>query len=332
MDQETHMTSAAREDEPAVVISVTNLTKEYRTPFRRKKVQALGGVSFSVRAGEIFGFLGPNGAGKTTTIRVLMGLIHATSGDARLFGERIPNRLARARLGFLPEHPYFYDYLTVEELCDLSGRIYGVDAATRKKRANDLITRVGLDHGRGKSLRKFSKGMMQRAGLAQALMNDPELVVLDEPMSGLDPIGRKEVRDLIVELKTRGKTVFFSTHILNDVETIADRVAIVAKGVIRAAGTPQELVAGGNRGAEVAYQAGDASLGAALGRLGGGAITAEVRGSWTVISVPPEISLDEAIGVIHAHQGKIARVEPRKESLEDVFMRHAGDAIETFVP
>ncbi|MBK9072728.1 MAG: ABC transporter ATP-binding protein [Myxococcales bacterium] len=326
------MVATTLERERKAVISVSDLTKAYRTPFRRKKVQALGGVSFDVRQGEIFGFLGPNGAGKTTTIRILMGLIHATSGKASIFGNQIPSRAARARLGFLPEHPYFYDYLTVEELCDLSGRIYGVDAATRKQRANQLISRVGLDHGRGKSLRKFSKGMMQRAGLAQALMNDPELVVLDEPMSGLDPIGRKEVRDLIVELKARGKTVFFSTHILNDVETIADRVAIVAKGVIRAAGTPQELVAAGDRGAEISYRDGDAPLAQALLELGPTPPKSEVRGALTVISLPPDISIDAAIGVIQAHHGKIARVEPRKESLEDVFMRHAGDAVETFVP
>lgn len=314
------------------VISVRDLTKAYRTPFRRKRVEALGGVSFDVQPGEIFGFLGPNGAGKTTTIRILMGLIHASSGQAKIFGDNIPSRNARARLGFLPEHPYFYDYLTVEELCDLSGRIYGVDSATRKKRASELISRVGLDHGRGKSLRKFSKGMMQRAGLAQALMNDPELIVLDEPMSGLDPIGRKEVRDLIVELKSRGKTVFFSTHILNDVETISDRVAIVAKGKIRAAGTPQELVGASSRGAAVSYSEGDEQLSQALAALAPGEVVSEKRGDWMVVSVPAQISIDNAIALIHAHHGKIARIEPKRESLEDVFMRHAGDAIETFVP
>lgn len=314
------------------VIAVNQLTKAYRTPFRRKRVDALGGVSFSVERGEIFGFLGPNGAGKTTTIRILMGLIHATAGEAKIFGERIPNRAARARLGFLPEHPYFYDYLTVEELCDLSGRIYGVDRATRKRRADELISKVGLNHGRGKSLRKFSKGMMQRAGLAQALMNDPELVVLDEPMSGLDPIGRKEVRDLIVELKQRGKTVFFSTHILNDVETISDRVAIVAKGKIRAAGTPRDLVSSEGWGAELVYEGGDAELGVKLGALAPGAIEADVRGGQHVVVVPASVSIDDAIGVIHAHRGKVMRVLPKRESLEDVFMRHAGDAVETFVP
>jgi len=234
-----------------LAIDVHDLKKTYRTPFTRKRVEALRGVSFSVERGHIFGFVGPNGAGKTTTIRTLMGLIRPTSGRAMLLGHPLPSREARSRIGFLPESPYFYDYLTVGELCDLAGRLFGVAPAARRKRADELIARVGLAGARGLSLKKFSKGMLQRAGLAQALMNDPELVVLDEPMSGLDPIGRKEVRDLILELRDQGKTVFFSTHILSDVEAITDRVAIIARGQLQAHGTPAELVSRSLRGFDI---------------------------------------------------------------------------------
>jgi ABC-2 type transport system ATP-binding protein len=225
-----------------LAIEARDLAKTYRTPMRRRRVEALRGVSFEVQRGQIFGFVGPNGAGKTTAIRTLMGLVRATRGSAAILGHAIPSRAARARVGFLPEAPYFYDYLTVGELLDLAGRIFGLAADVRTKRANELIERVGLGRARAQRLKKFSKGMLQRAGLAQALINDPDVVVLDEPMSGLDPIGRKEVRDLILELREQGKTVFFSSHILTDIEAIADRVAILARGKIEAQGTPAELV------------------------------------------------------------------------------------------
>ena len=234
-----------------LAIDVHDLRKTYRTPFARKKVEALRGVTFHVERGHIFGFVGPNGAGKTTTIRTLMGLIRPSGGRAALLGHPLGSRAARFKIGFLPESPYFYDYLTVGELCDLAGRLFGMPHAARKRRADELIDKVGLGGARGLPLKKFSKGMLQRAGLAQALMNDPELVVLDEPMSGLDPIGRKEVRDLILELRDQRKTVFFSTHILSDVEAITDRVAIIARGELQAHGTPAELVSQRLQGVEV---------------------------------------------------------------------------------
>jgi ABC-2 type transport system ATP-binding protein len=276
----------------APVIEVRDLRKIYRTPFRRRASQALGGVSFEVGQGEIFGFLGPNGAGKTTTIRVLMGLIAATAGSARIFGHPVPSREARLRLGFLPEQPYFYDYLTVGELLDLVGRLFGLDRATRVRRAGELIERVGLARARDQSLKRFSKGMLQRAGLAQALMNDPDLVVLDEPMSGLDPIGRKEVRDLIVELRERGKTVFFSSHILTDVEAVADRVAIVARGEIRAQGVPAELV------------------------------KRTLLGTDLVLRLPDRADDgDDTLAAARAAGAKVVAVTPRHETLEDLFLR-----------
>jgi ABC-type multidrug transport system ATPase subunit/ABC-type transport system involved in multi-copper enzyme maturation permease subunit len=213
------------------VITVTDLAKTYRTPFRRRRVDALRGVSFAVARGEVFGFLGPNGAGKTTTIRCLMGLCAITAGKAEILGAPVPSRAARQRMGFLPEQPYFYDYLTVSELLDLGGRLFGLDRsrAPAPRRSADRPGRP-RSRGRGLPLKKYSKGMLQRAGLALALINDPELVILDEPMSGLDPVGRKEVRDLILEERDAGKTVFFSSHILSDVESLCDRVAICVGG------------------------------------------------------------------------------------------------------
>jgi ABC-2 type transport system ATP-binding protein len=306
-----------------LVIDVRDLRKVYRTPFRRRKVQALSGVSFEVRRGEIFGFLGPNGAGKTTTIRVLMGLIKASSGTARIFGHDVPSRAARMRLGFLPEQPYFYDYLTVGELLDLAGRLFGIDAATRKKRADGLIERVGLGRARGQSLKKFSKGMMQRAGLAQALMNDPDLVVLDEPMSGLDPIGRKEVRDLIVELREQGKTVFFSSHILTDVEAIGDRVAIVAGGTIRALGAPDELVKQTILATDVVLRLPEAADAAerAEAALAGRAQKARRTAGELLLTVAPDQDVDELLAAARPLGARVVAVTPRHETLEDLFLR-----------
>jgi ABC-2 type transport system ATP-binding protein len=308
----------------APVIEVRDLRKIYRTPFRRRASQALGGVSFEVGQGEIFGFLGPNGAGKTTTIRVLMGLIAATAGSARIFGHPVPSREARLRLGFLPEQPYFYDYLTVGELLDLVGRLFGLDRATRVRRAGELIERVGLARARDQSLKRFSKGMLQRAGLAQALMNDPDLVVLDEPMSGLDPIGRKEVRDLIVELRERGKTVFFSSHILTDVEAVADRVAIVARGEIRAQGVPAELVKRTLLGTDLVLRLpenGDAAVAAVTVALGPRAKAVRRAGGEIILALDPDDDIDDTLAAARAAGAKVVAVTPRHETLEDLFLR-----------
>ncbi len=308
---------------PELAISLNALRKTYRTPFRRKKVEALRGVTFSVERGHIFGFVGPNGAGKTTTIRTLMGLIRPTSGSATLLGEQIPSRAARFKVGFLPESPYFYDYLTVGELCDLAGRLFGVPAALRKKRADDLIVRVGLDRARTQSLKKFSKGMLQRAGLAQALMNDPELVVLDEPMSGLDPIGRKEVRDLILALRDQGKTVFFSTHILSDVEAITDRVAIVARGQLQAQGTVSELLRRAILGVDVVIAAPE---GDAITELTTGAERVHRVGQELSLTLPGDADVDAWLARAHAAGAKVVQITPRHETLEDLFMREVATA------
>jgi len=306
-----------------LAIDVRDLTKTYRTPFARRKVDALRGVTFTVEKGHIFGFVGPNGAGKTTTIRTLMGLIRPTSGSVKILGKEIPSREARFKLGFLPESPYFYDYLTVGELLDLAGRLFGLSASVRKKRAGELIERVGLGRAQSQSLKKFSKGMLQRAGLAQALMNDPELVVLDEPMSGLDPIGRKEVRDLIVELRDQGKTVFFSTHILSDVEAITDHVAIIARGQLQAQGTPSELVQKTILGIDVMIRlAADSEP----GELTTGADRVRRHGDDLSLTLPADSDVDAWITRAHAAGAKVIQVSPRHETLEDLFLREVADA------
>ena len=305
----------------AAAIDVRDLRKTFRTPLRRKKVEALRGVTFAVEAGQIFGFVGPNGAGKTTTIRTLMGLIRPTSGSATILGHAIPSRAARFKLGFLPESPYFYDYLTVGELLDLAGRLFGVPSEVRKKRADELIEKVGLGRARAQNLKKFSKGMLQRAGLAQALMNDPELVVLDEPMSGLDPIGRKEIRDLIIELREAGKTVFFSTHILSDVEALADNVAIIARGGLQAQGKPSDLMQRTVLGIDVTLRAdGD------LGELMTGATRVRKVGSELSLTLPADTDIDAWLAGARDKGAKLVAVTPRHETLEDLFLREIANA------
>jgi ABC-2 type transport system ATP-binding protein len=318
-----------------LAIDVRDLTKTYRTPFARRKVEALRGVTFGVERGHIFGFVGPNGAGKTTTIRTLMGLVRPTAGSAKLLGHELASPKARCKIGFLPESPYFYDYLTVGELCDLAGRLFGMPAAARKRRADELIDRVGLGSARHQNLKKFSKGMLQRAGLAQALMNDPELVVLDEPMSGLDPIGRKEVRDLILELRDHGKTVFFSTHILSDVEAITDRVAIIARGQLQALGTPAELVSRGLQGVDViirlppAPAATDAAAGAALTS---GATRVRRVGDELSLTLAADADVDAWIARAHAAGARVMQIAPRHETLEDLFVRRVAGAEPSAAP
>jgi ABC-2 type transport system ATP-binding protein len=300
------------------VIDVRELRKTYRTPFRRKKVEALRGITFSVERGHIFGFVGPNGAGKTTTIRTLMGLIRPSGGSALILGHAIPSRAARFKVGFLPEAPYFYDYLTIGELLDLAGRLFGIGADVRRKRADMLIDRVGLSRARTQSLKKYSKGMLQRAGLAQALMNDPDIVVLDEPTSGLDPIGRKEVRDLILELRDQGKTVFFSSHILTDIEAIADRVAIVARGQLVSQGKPSELVENKLLGTDVAVRI---AATAAIDALTAGAERIRRSDDELALTLPADADVDAWLAKARDAGAKVVSVEPRRETLEDLFLR-----------
>jgi ABC-2 type transport system ATP-binding protein len=287
------------------VVEAEHLAKTFAFGFFRKKVRAVADVSFTVEKNEIFGFLGPNGAGKTTTLKMLMGLIFPSSGQARLFGRPVGDRQAKHRLGFLPENPYFYDYLSGEELLDLMGRLFGLDRRQRRRRAVELLDRVGLGRAQGRALRKYSKGMLQRLGIAQALINDPELVVLDEPMSGLDPIGRKEIRDLIVELKREGKTVLFSTHILSDVELICDRVAMVVGGRMRDVGPLQQLLSPRLLHTELVLAHGDAT---------------------EALRLPPDADVDAAVREALAAGKHVLSLTPRTESLEDYFVREVDTA------
>src|ERR687897_513096 len=225
------------------VIEIKNLTKDYEVGFwRKRKVRAVDDLSLSIDEGQIFGFLGSNGAGKTTTLKLLMRLIFPTTGSAQILGHDIRDVSMHQRIGYLPENPYFYDYLTAREFLDYCAEIFGMPSAERKKRTANLLNRVKLDEKRWDTqLRKFSKGMLQRVGLAQSLINDPEIVFLDEPMSGLDPVGRREVRDLIGTLRDEGKTVFMCSHILSDIEVLCDRVAILKRGKLAQVGYLDEL-------------------------------------------------------------------------------------------
>jgi len=304
-----------------VVLRADGLGKTFRLGFFRKRVEAVRDVSFEVQRGEIFGFLGPNGAGKTTTLKMLMGLIFPTRGRAEVLGLPVPSLSAKRRLGYLPETPYFYDYLTPEEFLDFAGALCGVPAATRRSRADALIARVGLDHARGRPLRKFSKGMLQRIGIAQALMGDPELVVLDEPMTGLDPIGRKEVRDLIMDLRKDGKTVFFSTHILPDVEMICDRAAIVVAGTLRDVGPLGRLLSARVLSTEVVLRA---PAPPALAPPPGTRQHASSDG--LRLDIPEGADVDAFLRAALAAGAALVSVSPRRESLEDLFVREATQA------
>lgn len=305
-----------------VVLRAEGLAKTFRQGFLRKRVEAVREATFDVHRGEIFGYLGPNGSGKTTTLKMLMGLVFPSRGRAELLGRPVPNREAKRKLGYLPESPYFYEYLAPEEFLDLVGALCDVPRAERRARANRLITRVGLDHARGRPLRKFSKGMLQRVGIAQALMGDPELVVLDEPMTGLDPIGRKEIRDLMLELKREGRTVVYSTHILPDVEMTCDRVAMIFAGRIRNVGPLSQLLTARLLSTEVVLRPGSAPLAA----LPAGATTRQSPDG-LLVDLPENTDVDAFLASALASGAGILSVTPRRESLEDLFVRQATEQV-----
>jgi len=242
---------------PQPAIEIEGLSKEYPHGFLNlKKRKSLEDLTMQVEPGEVFGFLGPNGAGKSTTIKLLMRLIFPTSGAARILGKSIDDVSVHQQVGYLPEQPYFYDYLTAAEVLDYFARFHRLTAADRHARVQAVLKKVGLETAKKIQLRKYSKGMLQRVGLAQAILHDPEVVVLDEPMSGLDPLGRREVRDIILELKKQGRTVLFSTHILADAEMLCDRVGVIVGGKLRGVGTPGEMVGIQAQGMEILFEAG----------------------------------------------------------------------------
>jgi ABC-2 type transport system ATP-binding protein len=296
-------------------IEILGLEKTYMVGFWRKRPKrALQPLHLTVEHGEIFGFLGPNGAGKTTTLKMLMGLVFPTAGTARILSKEWTDPEVKAQIGFLPEQPYFYDYLTAHELLDYYGQLSGVPTKDRKSRIDEMLQRVGLTDIKGLHLRKFSKGMLQRVGIAQAILHNPKLVFLDEPMSGLDPLGRREVRDLILELQQEGKTVFFSTHILSDAEALCDRVAIIHKGELRGVGAVEELTKSVQGKVEMVWQG--TQVPASMKALGA---EFHVTGE-TVRAVVSENQQDSAIDALRRERLRLISITPLRTSLESYFV------------
>jgi ABC-2 type transport system ATP-binding protein len=304
------------EQRPALLVS--NLSKSYAAGFlARGRRPALVDLNLAVQAGEIFGYLGPNGSGKTTTLKVLMGLSFADSGSAMILGHDLADPSWRSHVGFLPEHPYFYDYLSAAEYLDYVGRLFGLDSTLRRERTSRLLERLGLAAVAHVSVRRYSKGMCQRLGIAQALINDPELVFLDEPMSGLDPFGRRLVCDLILELKTKGRTVFFSTHILSDAESLCDRVALLRSGRLLSVGRLDEILQQSVSEVEILLSGGES---AAIEALGPG-VRQRQRMSERCRLVVDETALAAVLeGALRAG-ARVLAVQPVRQSLEDFFMK-----------
>lgn len=298
----------------AEALTITDLHKSFRLGFIPKTREILKGISLGVEEGTIFGYLGPNGAGKTTTLKTVLGLIFPDRGDIRIFGDAHFSPKSRARIGFLPENPYFYDYLTAAEFLDFYGRLFGLPAAVRGERTRDLLRRVGLERAADLQLRKFSRGMLQRVGLAQALVNDPAFVILDEPLGGLDPVGRKEIRDLIVQFKREGKTVLLSSHILQDIEMICDRVAIIVGGRILNQGPLDRLVSEKVLFSEVTLSGIDP------GRLAGLGDIVSVPGERILLKVYDEGAVERVLELVREGRGRLHSLIPRTETLEDLFV------------
>ncbi|HWW50364.1 MAG TPA: ABC transporter ATP-binding protein [Verrucomicrobiae bacterium] len=297
-------------------IEILGLTKDYPVGFWRKRMRrSLDHLTLDVQEAEIFGFLGPNGAGKTTTLKLLMGLIFPTAGTARVRGRAIDDVGMHRDIGYLPEQPYFYDYLTARELLDYYARFSGYRAAARQERVERNLARVGLSGAADVQLRKFSKGMLQRAGLAQAILHDPAVVFLDEPMSGLDPLGRREVRDIILELKQQGRTVFFSTHILSDAEMLCDRVAVLVGGKLQGVGPPGEIVSIEVHGMEILFEPRDQQD--LLPSLAARALRTGARYRIEV----PEADLYDVLEQLRRSKARILSVSPVRPTLEDYFLR-----------
>jgi ABC-2 type transport system ATP-binding protein len=308
-------------------IRTEGLTKHFSVGFwRPRPYVALDNLTLDVPAGDVFGFLGPNGAGKTTTLKLLMQLIYPTAGRAEILDRPVGDVKARQRIGYLPENPYFYDYLTAEELLEYFAALFGYRGAERRRRASALLDEVGIGAERRLQLRKFSKGMIQRVGIAQALLNEPDLVVFDEPMSGLDPIGRRAIREMILRLRDRGCTVFFSSHVLSDAEALCSRVAILAGGRLVASGSLSDMLAFQVRGWELVVTGLTAQAlehARSLGRitsatpLGGDRYAVDLP-----VSTPPERILSD----LTAHGATVVSLNPIRETLEDFFMRQVAGA------
>jgi ABC-2 type transport system ATP-binding protein len=304
-------------------VEILNLSKDYETGFwKKKRLRALEGLSLNVRPGQIFGFLGGNGAGKTTTIKTLMRLQFPTEGSAKILGRDIADIGMHSRIGYCPENPYFYDHLTAAELMDYFARLLGIPPGDRTSRCSKLLRAVGLPEKDWKrQLRKYSKGMMQRVGLAQSLINEPDIVFLDEPMSGLDPIGRREIRELIASLRDKGTTVFMSTHILSDIDALCDEVAILRRGRLAASGPLHQLLAGNesSRALEINIEGLSAdSIREQVDFIAGASVGAKPNG--VSIRIADEADLEAVLNVTRAAGGRLLSVSPVQQSLEDLFV------------
>ncbi len=301
-------------------IEIQDLSKDYAVGFWKKTLRpALKGLSLTVESGETFGFLGPNGAGKTTTLKLLMGIIFPTAGSATVLGKSVHDPEVKKRIGFLPEQPYFYDYLSAPELLSYYAQLSGVPPAGRKERINSLLERVGLGDVGNKQLRKFSKGMLQRVGIAQAIVHEPEVVFLDEPMSGLDPLGRHEIREMIQGLKDAGKTIFFSTHILSDAEALCDRVAVIHKGELRGVGVVNDLRAATGGTSEVIWQ--NAQVLTAVSSL---VMEPHVSADTVRVTVSRE-NLDPLLEKLRQQSATLISVTPLHGTLEDYFLSKTSE-------
>jgi len=301
----------------AEIVRVDELVKDVRPGFGLRVKRILDGISFRVREREIFGFIGPNGAGKTTTLKVLMGLIRPTSGRASILGHDVSEITFRRQIGFLPEQPYFYDYLTGREILRFYARLSGVSPRRRERRVTELLELVGLVAAGDARLRSYSKGMLQRIGIAQALVHDPQVVFLDEPMTGLDPVGRKEVRDIILRLRTEGKTVFMNTHILSDVEMVCDRVAIIVNGRIRYEGAIDEFLNAGEPQSDLVFANLSAEAATRLEQRFG----AQLRGHGERVELRiAEKDSSEALRIALDANAEVISAIPHRVSLESIFL------------
>ena len=299
------------------VVQVQGVVKDFRPGFGLRRKRVLHGVTFEVQEGEIFGFVGPNGAGKTTTLKILMGLIRPTEGNASILGCDVAESGFRNQIGFLPENPYFYPFLTAREILDFYARLCGVDSARRAARVDELLEVVNLSHAADARLRTYSKGMLQRVGVAQALVNDPEVVFFDEPMSGLDPIGRKEIRDVLLSLRAAGKTVFMTTHILHDVEMICDRVAIIVKGAIRHQGCIEDFLPDSTVSTDIVLSQLPADVAAEMEED----FSVEMRGLGERVELTvAEKRVRDVLEAALASGAHVVSVIPHRGSLEEVFL------------
>jgi ABC-2 type transport system ATP-binding protein len=311
-------------------IDTEELTKDYKVGFwRPRPYRALDRLTLSIEPGEVFGFLGPNGAGKTTTLKLLMQLVFPTAGRASILGRPVGDLAVRRRLGYLPENPYFYDNLTAEELLQYFGALFGYSSAECRTRASRLLDEVGIGAERRLQLRKYSKGMVQRVGIAQALVNDPDVLFLDEPMSGLDPLGRRDIRELILRLRAKGTTIFFSSHILSDAETLCSRVAILAGGRLATVGSLRDMSGFELRGWEVVMA--DVTRPAVDSVVSRGVKATSVTDGQYTFELPKESRPEDLIAQLRAGGARLVSVTPVHTTLEEIFVqqvRKAGSARE----